>query len=175
MTLKELYNKNHYSTDKESTHQYLDTYDRLFAPFQDKVIGVFEVGYSFGGSVELWEDYFTDAAIYCIDIKFDKIQWHCGRVYLMQADINELTFSDVYNINHIDIAIDDGSHFVKDQIAFIKLMYQVVRKRGLIIVEDIHDLENNKKYFDELNIPYEIIDLRKQTGVHDSVLLIIRK
>jgi len=175
MTLKELWLKGGekvYQTDKQTAHNYLDVYDELFAPYKDKEIGVFEVGYSFGGSIKLWEDYFTKANIYCIDIAYVGLPFHNERVKVYMKDINNLT-ADFFDAP-IDIAIDDGSHFVKDQIAFIRLMWPIVRKGGLLIIEDVHNLEDNLKYFLELKIDFDIADLRAN-GRHDNVLLIFRK
>ena len=171
MTLKEIQGLQNYNTDKESTHHYLDVYEKLLAPFKEKdVINLLEVGIATGGSLKLWEEYFDNALIWGVDI-INEIKYEYGaRVEIAFCDINEVTHSE----RDWDIAIDDGSHFVKDQLVFINLVWPSVRKGGLIIIEDVHDLENNKQYFDALKIPYEIIDLRK-TGIHCSVLLIFKK
>lgn len=172
MTLKELWDTGGvetYSTDKENTHHYLDIYDKLFAPFQNKEINLLEVGYGDGGSTDLWLRYFKKVNIIIVDID-DYFRHHRKNVLFINEDISRIS-----QINFIiDIAIDDGSHFVKDQIAFINLVYPILNIGGLIIIEDVHDIENNKKYFDELDIPFEIIDLR-EAGVHCSILLIFRK
>lgn len=174
-TLKELQLKNQYSTDKESTHHYLDIYDKLFAPFKDKVINLFECGFATGGSADLWRDYFINADSYFIDIDdtyFPK--WNLySRVYTWRRNINELTKDDF--LIYFDIAIDDGSHFVKDQLAFFNLLWPLMNTGGLLIIEDIDNIDSDKHFFDELNIPYEIIDLRKETDRYDSVLLIFIK
>ena len=44
MKLVELFKTGIYHTDKGYPHHYLELYDELFAPFQDKPINVFEVG-----------------------------------------------------------------------------------------------------------------------------------
>jgi cephalosporin hydroxylase len=173
MKLKELWQKNQYSTDKESTHKYLDVYDVLFRPFYRLPIKFVEVGIADGGSLKLWDDYFIGAEIFGIDIKIANLNYkYSNRVHILETDINNLVI-DASVI--IDIAIDDGSHILSDQIAFIKLLWPVINKGGLLIVEDIDNIEGYKKDFDALNIPYEIIDLREMSGVDDSVLLIFKK
>ena len=174
MTLKELQQKNQYSTDKEFSHHYLGVYDELFARFQNKKIILLEVGYATGGSVDLWKDYFKKGFVICIDIDGRGFKEHGDRVTLIESDINEITPEGMEGID-IDIAIDDGSHLVKDQIAFIKLLWPVMKKGGLLIVEDIFDIWHIKENFAEIDIPYEIIDLREESGYPDSVLLIFRK
>jgi hypothetical protein len=73
------------------------------------------------------------------------------------------------------IAIDDGSHLVEDQIAFIERVWPAIKKGGLMIIEDIFDIWHIKENFAKVNIPYEVIDLRDESGYPDSVLLIFRK
>ena len=171
MTLVELVRKNIYSTDKESTHHYLGIYDKLFAPFQDKEINLLEVGVATGGSLKLWEDYFSKAFIWGIDI-IDEIKYkYSERVSVSQFNINDFYDDELWKF---DVAIDDGSHFVEEQLHFIKLVWPGLNDNGLMIIEDVHDIENNKKCFNGLNIPFEVIDLR-ETGIHCSVLLIFRK
>lgn len=170
MTLKELCRKNNYTTDKGTTHTYLDVYDKLFKPFQNKKVNLLEVGIATGGSLKLWDDYFTKATICGVDILSQEIYEYSDKVILVHGDITKM--QDVFG--NIDIAIDDGSHFVKDQIAFIKLLWPIMNKGGLLIIEDVFDIDNSKKDFDELNIPYEIIDMR-ENNVPDNVLILIRK
>jgi hypothetical protein len=173
MTLKEIQLKNNYSTDKESTHRYLEVYDKLFAPFQNKEINLLEVGVATGGSLKLWEDYFSKAFIWGVDMIDEIIYTYSERVIFWQDDF--LKTQGCYAPESINIAIDDGSHFVKDQIAFVKLFYPILRKDGMLIIEDVFDIDGYKKDFDSLGIPYEIVDLRVGSGVSDSVLLIFKK
>lgn len=184
MTLKNLWNKGGtivYPTDKEYTHHYLDTYDKLFKPFKNKDINIFECGYGDGGGCKLWEDYFPNAQIRSIDIeKRDQVWSYGGKEFPVHSDRFRIDMIDLnylpvtyFNDFPIGIAIDDGSHEVRDQILFIKTIWPNLSKGGIMIIEDIQDIDANKKYF-ELGIPFEVIDLRKE-GIHCSVLLIFKK
>ena len=105
MTLFELWKAKgfeKYQTDKHSTHHYFIMYDLLFAPFQHKPVGVFEVRTNTGGSANLWDDYFShpDTRIRSIDI-LDVPQSHrdyTSRLRLDIVDINKLTLVDALNI-----------------------------------------------------------------------------
>jgi hypothetical protein len=178
MKLKQLWDKRGievYNTDKEYTHKYLDTYDDLFTPFQNRRIGIVEMGYGFGGSGQLWLDYFHKAKIRFIDIVDTYFPKEIPeRLSFILKNIHNVTPEDFKGFN-IDIAIDDGEHGVKDQITFINLIYPLMRKGGLLIIEDVHDIENNKKFFDELNIPFEVIDLRHLNDNPVNVLIVIKK
>ena len=72
----------------------------------------------------------------------------------------------------LTIAIDDSSHELIDQIAFIKQIWPHVKKGGLMIIEDL--IPDNIEQIKLLGIPFETIDLR-EGGCECSILLIFRK
>lgn len=174
-------------TDKEYAHGYLDVYDALFSPYRDRAINIFEVGYWFGGSCELWKRYFEKANIYAIDIALpNPITRRSGakcittfipatdRVHLSLVNIWDLT-SSYFEDRRPHIAIDDGSHVLQDQVRFVQVVYPLLHQGGLLIIEDIQDIESQKVTFDALGIPYEIFDCRKEGKAPDSILLVFRK
>ena len=171
MTLQELQNKNNYSTDKGTSHTYLETYEKLFAPYKDKEINIVEVGVRGGGSIKMWEDYFPKAHILGIDLTDFYIieegtEFSNRRTTILLKDINDM---DSVDFEPFSIAIDDGSHRIEDQLAFVKIMLPVVK--GLIIIEDIQRWAYIEK-FKELG-DCEIVDMRNE-GHHDNVLVIYR-
>lgn len=161
-------------SDKGWLHNYLPTYDQLFFPFKDAEINIFEVGYFHGGSCKLWERYFSKAIIKSIDID------HCapippqGRIILELRDMRDVT-TDYFNDFPPTIAIDDGSHSIEDQVYFIKTVYPVLKEGGLLIVEDIQNIEKQRVVFESLGIPFDVFDLRHIMGRYDDVFLLYRK
>jgi hypothetical protein len=97
-----------------------------------------------------------------------------GRIIFEVQDIRTLP-KEYFKYFPIDIAIDDGSHNIFYQIHCINAVYPALNSGGLLIIEDVMDFENNKISFDELKIPYEIIDKRNEQLVADEFLLIFRK
>ena len=181
LTLVELYEKGGggvYPTDKEDNHKYLSTYERLFSPFRYKDVNIFEIGYFYGGSCKLWEDYFPNAQIKAIDIT-NKYREELpvklsSRTTLDIKDATTLTreyFSDFPP----DIIIDDASHLITDHIITIPILYDVLRPDGIFIIEDVMDIKRYPKVFGRFGIQTEIVDLRDMSGVWDSVLIIARK
>ena len=167
-----------YQTDKNGTHHYFTIYDPFFQPFKHKPIGLFEVGTQGGGSVNLWDDYFDnpDTRIRSIDV-LDLPEAHrdyTNRVRLDIADINALT-PDYFKDFPVDIAIDDGSHTIDDQVAFVRLLYPLVRKGGLIIVEDVASIEKLSKEINTLRYPYFIVNFNPIDNWYDSVLFIFQR
>lgn len=165
-----------YLTDKGSIHLYLPIYDRLFTPYRDREINIFEVGYQYGGSCELWGKYFPKAKIKAIDneIACSELPILSDRITLDIIDVKNIT-SDYFKDFQPDIAIDDGSHILDEQIHFIKTVYPVLKNGGLMILEDIQDIDEQTISFRSLGIHFEIIDLRNINGRYDDVLIIYRK
>ena len=161
-------------TDKGWLHNYLPFYNNLFAPYRDLEINIFEVGYLNGGSCQLWERYFSKAKIKSIDVNPCTPPPVSDRIILELRDIRSVTaeyFADFIP----DIAIDDGSHLLEDQLYFVKIVYPVLRKGGLLIVEDIQNVKGHKFVFETLGIPFEIVDLRGEGGSYDDVILLYQK
>jgi len=177
-TLKELYySKGHeyYPTDKETMHSYIEAYDKLFIGYKEKAINILEVGVNEGGSVRLWSEYFTNANIFGYDIvKTARPNIFNDNITYVIKDVNNITEKEFIK-TPLTIAIDDGSHNLQDQLTFIKKIYNQVVPGGLVIVEDIQNIDDQKSYFESLGYPFEIIDLRLVKGRYDDVLLVFKK
>lgn len=179
-----------YLTDKGVIHHYLEKYEELFESYRDSEINIFEVGFQYGGSCRLWEKYFSRAKIKAIDIipyPTDEDELASAKIHNMNTniktssrvvkeinDINKLT-GDYFNDFIPDIAIDDGSHKPVDQLKFVKTVYPVLREGGILIVEDVPDIENQIDDFKKLGFAFSVVDWRNETKVPDDVILIFRK
>lgn len=187
MTLLELINlNNHYTgkggfgngTDKEAIHKYCSTiYDRIMAPYQDKEIKFFEIGTSHGGSLLLWNDYFSNAKIYSVD-NTDRT----GGVLAAQYPHIKTYLSDAYNPNFVellpdfDIVLDDGPHTFESFIQCLNLYLPKVKEGGMLVMEDIPKIE----YVDEMikcvgDLKYEVVDNREEVNRYDNIVFIVYK
>ena len=66
MSLIELVNNLY--TDKNTVHSYLNLYQQLLESKKETAKNVLEIGIYFGGSIQLWSDFFTNAIVYGLDI-----------------------------------------------------------------------------------------------------------
>ena len=73
-----------------------------------------------------------------------------------------------------DYIIDDGSHMEQDQIKTFQMLKPFMKEGGVYIIEDILALDQNAHRFRALHHNCEIVDLRKQKGRFDDVLIIYR-
>ena len=145
-TLVAIYMKEKYKSDKGHTHAYIVPYGEQMKDYQHKPIVFCEVGVAGGGSIHLWDSYFThpDTIIYGVDIRFQHglEPWEeikstlSSRVKLIEINSNLLAQTELNNLS-FDIVLDDGSHLINDQVNFIKFFLPRMKNDGLLIVEDI--------------------------------------
>lgn len=169
--------------DKEfSRHSYLSgKYDELFAPFQDKPIKLLEIGVYNGGSLVLWNKYFSQAIIHGLD-KQDLRCEDSKNLDRVSFILKDAYFDETINAipdGFYDIIIEDGSHFIGHQLNVVHKYCSKVAKGGVLIIEDIHGEENMNsletlaKKMDYSKV--ETYDNRAATGIYDEMLLICWK
>jgi hypothetical protein len=179
-------------TDKNTTHSYIDVYEKLFSKKKYDNNNILEIGIGEpykdnrnGGSIKLWHDYFINSTVYGIDIypitKINKIIKNKKRIEL-------LTGHDAYNMDFVkkyisgkkyDIMIDDGPHTLESMIFFIKNYLPLLSENGILIIEDIGNMEWTNILINSIppefvnKTSHEIYDLRNIKNRWDDVLLVI--
>ena len=180
VTLKEIFAEigNHTGVDigcndKDGIHTYVDTYDKLFKPFQ-KGCSILEIGLAKGDSILLWDKYFTNTKIVGCDLSivFEPAAYE-NDVELIACDGTKPELLDKLNGQKFDIMIDDGSHMTQDQITTFNLLKGSMNKGGVYIIEDILALDQERNKFTKLHDNCEIIDMRSN-GRFDNVLIVYR-
>lgn len=175
-------------TDKNTIHSYLDLYQLLFKNKRLTAKNILEVGIFNGGSIKLWNDFFTNANIYGIDICEYKLIYNDLFRYnnnvILLCNSNAYDY-DFFNYNFLiknikfDIVIDDGPHTLDSMISFIKLYSQILTDDGILIIEDIQDfswldiLINNTP--NDLKKYIKIYDLRDKKNRYDDIVFSIDK
>ena len=159
--------------DKGGIHTYLETYDKLFAPFQ-KGCTIMEIGLAMGDSIRMWDEYFENSQIFGVDISvvFPVVNYK-NDVVIIEGDATEEKFLNSLFFPDMDIIIDDGSHMEADQIKTFNLLKGKMKQGGIYIIEDILALDQNRNRFESLHDNCEIVDMR-HTGRFDNVLIIYR-
>lgn len=178
-TLKVNYNHNSselcelgkkYDTDKSSQrsnvtnyrhcHPYTLFYEALFKTKKNDPLNIAELGILDGGSLLMWNEYFTNAEIYGFDFDDNiinnfkqKYYKHCSRITLGNVDVTNKdsiirTFSEL-NVLY-DVIIEDTTHQFEDQIRVIENTYQYLKPGGVLIIEDIFKSNNEDDYINRL-------------------------
>jgi SAM-dependent methyltransferase len=188
MSLQSLVNNS--KTDKNTTHSYLDLYERLLQKKKNSAKYVLEVGIgSFtdknGGSIQLWRDYFPNATIYGLDILplervMDELKSDPRVVLYTQSDAYSVNFFR-NNIGNkpfkFDFLLDDGPHTLESMKKFIQLYTRVMAHDGILIVEDVQSwdwIEHLKAVVPEPLKQYvKVYDLRANKGRYDDIVFTI--
>jgi cephalosporin hydroxylase len=175
-------------TDKNTAHSYLDTYEKLFFPIRKTASNILEVGIYWGGSIQLWRDYFPYAQIYAVDIcSLDFIR---KPSILNDHNITLFTNTNGYDDTFIqsefinknikfDMILDDGPHTIEGMINFIVKYLPLLSENGIMIIEDVQDF-NWIEIFKQI-VPNEykkyiqVYDLRHIKNRYDDVLFVINK
>jgi len=174
-------------TDKNTTHSYLPLYQKLLLSKKETAKNVLEVGIFNGGSIKLWNDFFTNANVYGIDIMNIENVW--GGLKNIEKIILH-TSTDAYNNNFFithflnknikcDFMLDDGPHSLESMKKFIKLYSQIMTDDGILIIEDVqswhwidalkNEVPENLKQF------IKVYDLRQNKNRYDDIVFTIDK
>ena len=128
-------------TDKgPCCHNYTEIYERLFFPWRDEPIKIFEIGVAEGGSLKMWQAYFPQARIFAVDIE-PKTQFDNARVKTLIADqANRDQLQEALDVSggDIDVLIDDGGHTMEQQQVSLGFLFKHVKPGGYYVIEDVH-------------------------------------
>ena len=185
MSLIELVNNLY--TDKNTVHSYLNLYQQLLESKKETAKNVLEIGIYFGGSIQLWSDFFTNAIVYGLDINNLNNVWseikNNDRIFLCtSADAyDEKLFKTRFLDRCIkfDFMLDDGPHTLNSMKTFINLYSQIMTDDGILIIEDVQDwnwieiLKNEVS--DDLKEFIEVYDLRHVKKRYDDIVFVINK
>ena len=175
-------------TDKNTTHSYLELYNKLLYSKKLTAKNILEVGLvecGGGGSIKLWHDFFTNANIYGLDIKSINEVWdgikHNPKIILHTSidAYNTEFFTDNFLNKNIkfDFMLDDGPHTLESMIRFIQLYSQIMTNDGILIIEDVQSIDWIDKLKNEvpekLKPFIKVYDLRENKGRYDDIVFTI--
>lgn len=126
------------ATDKSSDyHNYLNKYDFFLKGFKDEPVHVLELGVFNGSSLRMWEEYFTKAQIYGVDIEESCRRYEGGRRHVIIQDLGEERLLEQLSAAEPSVIIDDASHYTSHQIKALYHLFPALRAGGVYIVEDL--------------------------------------
>jgi len=120
---------------------YFNIYEKHFRPFVDKKIKVLEIGIWQGGSLKMWKEYFGEnAEIVGIDINPKTKKFEEERIEIYIGDQADRSFLNnlIQKKGGFDIIIDDGGHYMNQQITSFKELYPILNEGGVYLCEDLH-------------------------------------
>ena len=130
-------------TIKNSCHGFTKIYDSLLTPLREKPILMLEIGVSGGGSLKMWEEYFSDVTIIALDI-VNETHLSNDKTFVYQLDQSDETQLQNFvnqckeNGYEFDFIIDDGSHHMRDQQLTLAYLFPLLKSQGIYVIEDLH-------------------------------------
>ena len=123
--------------------RYFDVYDRHLEKYKGHDITFVEVGVQNGGSIDMWSKYFgPNSRIFGIDIdpKCAELKYDNPNVKILIGDQSSPDFwnSVLPEIGNIDVFIDDGGHYMNQQIVTFESIFPKLNPEGTFICEDCH-------------------------------------
>ena len=185
MSLKSLVDNSR--TDKDTTHSYLELYDKLLSKRKETAKNILEIGIYKGGSIKLWHDFFTNSTIYGLDIMsidhvWDEIKNNKRIILHTSTDAYD---EDYFNYTLLqknlkfDFILDDGPHTLESMKTFIKLYSQLLTDDGILIIEDVQGINWLHTLIDEtpdnLKQYIKMYDFRETKNRYDDIIFIIDK
>lgn len=176
-TLVDIQNTYNFYTDKNTVHSYLPEYDKIFSTIPE-IKNVLEIGIHLGGSLLLWSKYFPPTTnIYCVDVYLKNLNeqhYTIPNVTVIQKDVCTCTENFLQPIL-FDLIIDDGSHYLKDQLYVYDTFKSRLTPGGVLLIEDIQP-DNLQKFVEicEQDPKATIIDLRNIKHKVDDIILMYK-
>ena len=175
-TLKEIW-KQHagVTSDKDTSHSYIDVYEKLFAPYRNGPTRLLEIGVGWGDCLVGWKHYFPNGEIVGLDHDPHHAVSRIGTGFrVVKGDSRCVDVQKLFPNEMFDIIIDDGDHSIDAQVKTFGVFRELVKPGGIYIVEDIERIENAPRLgFADLG--FEILDLRDQRdGRVDNIMAIWR-
>ncbi|MFM0152454.1 class I SAM-dependent methyltransferase [Paraburkholderia sediminicola] len=122
---------------------YFGGYARYFSKFRDQSIRLLEIGVQNGGSLEIWQHYFSNAdrIVGCdINALCNNLTFSDSKISIVVADANsDVAYEQILACStYYDLIIDDGSHTSHDIIQSFCRYFPILSDGGLFFIEDLH-------------------------------------
>jgi hypothetical protein len=98
---------------------YTPIYERYFDPIRTKPIRFLEIGVFKGGSMKMWETYFSAAELHFVDITAANMIYNMSSrstLHIMDQSNQTALNEFAAKMGQFDVIIDDGGHRMDEQI-----------------------------------------------------------
>lgn len=182
---------------------YHEVYHTYFQKYRGRPVTVLEIGVYGGGSLQMWKKYFGPGSrIVGIDIMEECRQYEEEqiRIYIGSQEDRDFLRGLVAELGVIDIVIDDGGHFMNQQIVTFEELFPKLAEGGVYICEDMHTsywpaygggvgtgksfVDYSHNFIDSLNARYSVSEqlevnelTRSIHGIHyyDSMIVLEKR
>ena len=157
---------NHYGSDKaeifnltnKTGHGFSKFYEEYLKNYKNKEINILEIGSYAGASAAAFAKYLPNSNIFCFDVNISNFKYESKNIHVFGLDIKnekkvKKTLQSIF-LQHkflkFDLIIDDGSHNLDDILIGLKLFFELVKSKGVYIIED-YKYPNYYQYNNNIN------------------------
>lgn len=125
------------ASNAHKTEEFLEIYERHFAPIKDNKIDMLEIGVQQGGSLDIWRNFFRgDFKLTGVDILPSCEVYATNGVTIKIGDQADPEF--LATLGNYDIIIDDGGHKMSQQRTSFEHLFPKLNSGGIYVIEDLH-------------------------------------
>lgn len=120
---------------------YFPVYSQHFARFRHRASRILEIGVYRGGSLQMWRHFFGPEALIVgadIDPACRAFATDLTPVEIGDQQDPEFLLGLVDRYGPFDLVIDDGGHFMEQQIVTAQTLFPTITEGGAMLVEDTH-------------------------------------
>lgn len=151
---------------------YIDRfYNNLFSNLKEEKFEILEIGIHNGDSIRIWNDFFKNAIITCIDIKENILAEdlkYKKNVRCIYADAYNKKIFETLKNKKFDIIIDDGPHTLESLIFFSENYFKFLKPKGYFILEDIINPEWSSLLCEKLPKDVEYKEIINMQGLQKT-------
>lgn len=129
-----------YGTDKSSKiHNYCDKYEKYFNFTRESDIKILEIGVFNGESLSTWNEFYPNSLVVGIDIDSRCKDYERDNIKVEIGSQDDELFLNLVNEKYGDfnLIIDDGSHLQSHMIKSFEILFPLLNKGGVYVVEDV--------------------------------------
>lgn len=130
-----------FDTDKTQSPGYIENYERRFGHLRGAPVRLLELGVYHGGSLLMWQQYFSKGLIVGLDLEPNPLEKMPDRVRFYQGSQSDEALLDLIARecapDGFDIVIDDAAHIgTIARASFRHLFEKHLKSNGIYVVED---------------------------------------
>lgn len=141
------------SIKKIAGHNYSAFYENIFFSIKDNIKSILEIGSFKGNAIAVFYFYFKNSKIISTDLYPDLFLYESNRIrnFLLDSSSEISISSFKEKLINFDLIIDDASHYLKDQIISLFLLFNRLNSGGYFIIEELdfpdtrHDMNINNE------------------------------
>ncbi len=124
---------------------YFEAYERFFSKYRERDVSILEIGVFKGGSLQMWKYYFqngekNNVKVYGIDIDAGckSLEEDNIEIFIGSQEDRDFLGDVKKKVGKVDIVIDDGGHYMNQQIVAFEELFDIVNDDGIYLCEDCH-------------------------------------